>query len=280
VDEVILVGGATRMPMLREYVRDVFEKEPLASWDPDHVVALGAAIQSALMLDDRSVEDMVMTDVCPFTLGVEVCKEFGTHLQEGYYLPLIHRNTTIPVSREEVVSTVRGNQREVQVRIYQGESRRVKENLYLGELEVKGIPPSKAGQPVHIRFTYDLNGILEVEAFLPATGKKFQTVLTHHVKGLSPDAVKKAVQNLQKLKFYPRDEAGTQNLIRFAERVVGEVNPYDRKALEEELDRFEAVCSMADRELFRQCRQALVHMLADLGFPPGDDIASLSDDAS
>src|SRR5207245_2031336 len=119
IEEVILVGGATRMPVLVDFVRDYFQREPLCRFNPDEVVALGAAVQSALITDDSAVDDMVMTDVCPFTLGVEISKEFGRQRLGGYFMPIIPRNTTIPVSREETVCTVDPNQREVLVRVFQ-----------------------------------------------------------------------------------------------------------------------------------------------------------------
>lgn len=116
--EVILVGGATRMEAVRRYIHHYFGVESLCTHNPDEVVALGAAVQAALIQDDRAVDDMVMTDVCPFTLGVEVCKEFGRHRTNGYYLPIIHRNTTIPVSREEIVCTVEPNQRDLRISVF------------------------------------------------------------------------------------------------------------------------------------------------------------------
>jgi len=274
VDEIILVGGATRMPLVREFVRERFGREPLAALDPDHVVALGAAVQTALIEDLDAVEDMVMTDVCPFTLGVEVVKEFGSMVQEGYYLPVIHRNTTIPVSREEVVATIQRNQREVRVRIFQGEGRRVEDNLLLGELKVTGLPAAPRGLPVHLRFTYDLNGILEVEAYVPESGQKYRTVLHQHVKGLSPKEIDRAVQNLQTLKFYPRDDLRNQQLIRFAERVVGEVNPLRRQVLEDRIDALEEAMASRDREQFEDARRDLLILLSELGFPADDPTES------
>src|SRR5262245_44682744 len=126
--EVILVGGATRMPLVREFVARALGREPVVKFDPDHVVALGAAVQAGLIADDRAVEDLVMTDVCPFTLGIEIVKHFGHDLRRGYYLPVLPRNTTIPCSKEEVVSTVQDNQSELHLTIYQGEARKVKDN--------------------------------------------------------------------------------------------------------------------------------------------------------
>ncbi|WP_417392103.1 Hsp70 family protein [Gimesia sp.] len=270
-DSVILVGGATRMEAVRGFIREFFGVEPLCTHNPDEVVALGAAVQAALIQDDRAVEDMVMTDVCPFTLGTEIIKEFGRRQVNGYYLPIIHRNTTIPVSREEVVGTVEPNQREMTINVYQGEGRKVEDNLFLGTMKVTGIPPGPSGKPVHLRFTYDMNGILEVEAFVPETGKKFKTVLTQHARLTSKADIDAAVKKLQKLKFYPRDDVRNQHLVRYAERVIGEVSPFQRNDLESSIDFFEQAMASGDRDYFEQAKLNLLTALAALGFCYDED---------
>ena len=269
------------MPMVRRFVTETFGREPLATLDPDHVVALGAAVQTALMTDDRSVEDMVMTDVCPFTLGVEVVKEFGSTVREGYFLPVIHRNTTIPVSREEVVATVQNRQREMRVRVYQGESRRVEDNLLLGELSVTGLPVAPAGLPVHLRFTYDLNGILEVEAYVPKTGRKHRAVLHQHVKGLSPAEIEKAVANLRKLKFYPRDEARNQYLVRFGRAGGGGSEPLPPRGTGG-LGRPVRGGHGLGRPgiFFAAARQHLLILLNELGFPASEEARDRDDETA
>lgn len=270
LDEVILVGGATRMPIVIDFVREKLGKEPRIDLDPDQVVAMGAAIQAALLEDDEAVEDLVLTDVCPFTLGVAITKQIGNQYRPGYYLPILHRNTTIPVSKEESVATVTPNQREVVVRVYQGESRRVEDNLFLGELKVEGIPPGPPGQQVLLRFTYDLNGILEVEALLPATGQHFQTVITKHVRGLAPADIERSVRAMQELKFYPRDQLANRELLHFAERIVGEVATFQREALEDAVDYYEHSLHAGEPELFERARQELILVLTGLGFPYGE----------
>jgi len=267
VAEVVLVGGATRGLEVQKFVEEFFDKPAHARFNPDEVVALGAAVQAALITDDAAVSDMVMTDICPFTLGIDIVKDFGRREVDGFFLPVIHRNTTIPVSKEEVVQTMRPNQQRVTVNVYQGESRKVKENLLLGTLEVSGIPPGPSGQLIHIRFTYDLNGILEVEAFVPSTNKKFQTVLTQHAQNLGKKELDAAVARIQALKFYPRDDLKNQHLLQFAERVIGEVGMHQRDELEEALDSFEMALESGDRERFEYARQGLLVVLSSLGFP-------------
>lgn len=269
--DVILVGGATRSLEVQECVQDMFNSPAHSNVNPDEVVALGAAIQAALITDDAAVDDMVMTDICPFTLGVEVVKEFGTKMMDGYFCPVIHRNTTIPVSKEEVLTTIKPNQKSMGLKVYQGEARKIKDNLFLGKLDVTGIPPGPSGQAVHVRFTYDLNGILEVEAYVPETGKKFNAVLTNNVSSMSEQEIKSALQRIQKLKFYPRDDIRQKNLLLFAERVIGEISPYQRNELESALDQFEHALDGGDRDNFEHTKQGLLIVLSALGYPYEED---------
>jgi molecular chaperone HscC len=266
VDEVILVGGATRMLLLHAFVRDQLHKEPLCRFNPDEVVALGAAVQAALIADDRAVEDLVMTDVCPFTLGVDTAKSFGDEIKSGYYTPIIHRNTTIPVSKEHAFSTIHPNQQVVDVHVYQGEHRRVEMNFKIGELKVTGLPPGPAGQTIFIRFTYELNGILEVEAYLPNSPQKFRTVLTHNAVGISGAELDDAVRKLQALKYYPREDLVNQQLLQYCERLVGEVSPFHRQQLEEAVDSFEHALGTGDANHVEFAQQGLLHILSSLGY--------------
>ena len=134
------------------------------------------------------------------------------------------------------------------LKVYQGESRKVKDNLYLGELSVTGIPLGPAGQSIIARFTYDLNGILEVEAFVPGSKRKFQTVLANQNSGMSKEEIREAVRRMQAIKFYPRDDLVNQRLVRFCERMVGEVILDYREKLESALDYFEHAMSSGSRE--------------------------------
>ena len=266
VEDVILVGGATRMPVLKDFVQEFLQSTPHARFNPDEVVGLGAAVQAALIKDDAAVDDMVMTDVCPYTLGVSTARMFGTRVMDGYYTPIIHRNTTIPVSCEEVFQTMSANQRSVTIEIYQGEARKVADNIKLGELEINDIPPGPAGQEVYVRFTYDLNGILEVEAMAGETGRKHSVVVTQHASGLSNDEIQDAIRRLKDLKFYPREDLGNRRLLLYCERVIGEVSPMQRSTLEEAITMFEHAMHTSDRELFAHSKEGLLMVLSSLGF--------------
>ena len=213
IDEVILVGGATRMPAVVERVRTILEKPPQQRLDPDLVVALGAAVQAGLIGKNEAVNDLVVTDVAPFTLGIETCKQLGMEHRSGYMLPIIHRNTTIPISRVKRVNTVAPNQTQIAVKVFQGENRLTKHNVVLGEFTVDRIPKGPPGQEVDIRFTYDLNGVLEVEATVVETHAKVTHLIARHARSMSREQIARAVAEMQALKSTPRDQAANLRAI-------------------------------------------------------------------
>jgi molecular chaperone HscC len=268
INDVILVGGATRMPQISEMLTEVFGRVPRCTLDPDHVVALGAAIQGGLVKLDKAVTDMVVTDVCPFTLGVEISKDIAGTSRAGYFSPLISRNSTIPISRMEEFFTAHANQTSVSVRVFQGESRRVEENLFLAELELKGIPRGPAGQRITIRFTYDLNGILEVEAGAAESNARASCVITRHAQNLTDVQLKEAVAKLQELKADPREDQGNRHLIKRAERIYQELSGDPRRLLETLLGGFEEALAMQDPSAIEMNRSALEKFLDhfDLSF--------------
>jgi molecular chaperone HscC len=271
IDEVILVGGATRMPAVVKRVTDLFGKPPHQRLNPDEVVALGAAVQAGLLSRSAAVDDLVVTDVSPFTLGVEVSKRLAGQLQDGYFDPLIDRNTTIPVSRVKRYHTVVAHQTSIVFKVYQGESRRVTDNLLLGEFAVAGIPPGPAAaEAVDVRFTYDLNGVLEVEAVIVATKKKVTHVIAKHAKGMSEEQIRRAVKEMEKLKAHPREEAVNRHLLARAERVFKELPAELRQELGEVLDGFEAGLESGNPEVIARHREVLERFLS-LHDPEGDD---------
>jgi molecular chaperone HscC len=203
------------------------------------------------------VDDLVVTDVAPFTLGVEISRDVGGVQREGYFLPVIHRNTTIPVSRVERVGTCEANQTHIRIRIYQGEARTTKDNLLLGDFEVSGIPRGPAGQPVDIRFTYDINGVLEVEATIVETKQKASHVVTRHAQTLSETEIRLALEAMQALKAHPREDAVNRLLLRRAERLYQELPMRERQLLDSLLAGFEEVLELRDAEAIDRYREEL-----------------------
>jgi molecular chaperone HscC len=139
LDGVLLVGGASRMPVISAVLLDELELEPMHSLDPDRVVALGAAVQSALSARNEAVRDLVLTDVCPHSLGVEVSKLMASEVHRGYFSPIIDRNSTVPISRSQKFNTLHEDQDEILIKVCQGESRLTEENHLIGQIRVKGL---------------------------------------------------------------------------------------------------------------------------------------------
>jgi molecular chaperone HscC len=276
IHEVILVGGATRMPLVVKRVQELFGKAPHSRLNPDEVVALGAAVQAGLVEQNAAVNDMVVTDVSPFTLGLEITKEFSGENVAGYFDPIIDRNTVIPVSRTKTYSTLNANQTMINLKIYQGESRRVQENILLGEFEVSGIPPGPRGQPVQVRFTYDLNGVLEIEATVVATKKTSSHVIAKNAKGLSEAQIRKAVQAMERLKVHPRDEADNLYTLKKAERVFKELSAEMRRHLSHLIDGFETALESREPDMIDTHRAALKEFLDE--FDPAGPYATEDDD--
>lgn len=188
VDEVVLVGGMTRMPKVIEKVKDFFGKEPNRSVNPDEVVALGAAIQGGVLTGET--KDVVLLDVTPLTLGLETLG--------GVMTPLIQKNTTVPNSKTEVFSTAGDNQTQVEIHILQGERPMARDNKSLGRFTLDGIPPAPRGVPqIEVSFELDANGILTVKAKDKATGKSQEIKITGST-GLTKDEIEKMREEAEK----------------------------------------------------------------------------------
>ena len=267
IDSVVLGGGATRMPMLRNMVGRLFGRLPLSHLSPDEVVAMGAAAQAGLQARDGALQDVVLTDVSPYTLGIEVAVQRGARDHEsGHFLPIIERNSTVPVSRVERVVPVQPNQRVLTCEIYQGESRLVKNNIKLGSVEVP-LPKDGGDNGVEVRFTYDVNGILEVLIKVLADGSMRRLVINHGGKTLSDTEIEASLTKLANIKVHPREDAPNRALIARAERVYEECLGDDRNRVAEALRAFEIVLDQQQPHAVEAARAALEQALAqfDLG---------------
>merc|ERR1712093_219144 len=188
IDEVILVGGSTRIPAIQNVVKKFFEKEPSKGVNPDEVVALGASIQGGVFTGD--VKDVLLLDVTPLSLGIETLG--------GVMTKLIDSNTTIPTNKSEVFSTAAENQPSVEIHVLQGERSMAKDNKTIGRFHLDGIPPAPRGVPqIEVSFDIDANGILNVSAKDKGTGKE-QKIRIEASSGLSEDEIKKMKEEAEK----------------------------------------------------------------------------------
>ncbi len=208
IDQVVLVGGATRMPMVRSLMARMFKTFPVHNLDPDHVIALGAGVQAGLVGKHKALDDVVMTDVCPFTLGTDTTVELGNgNFDPGHFQPVIERNTVIPVSRAASFSTLRPGQTNVEFKIYQGESPRVANNVFLGQLSIPVPKNTKSTEALDVRFTYDVSGVLEVLVKVLSTGKTHRLIIEGNPGALSQSEIDARFKALEKIKIHPREEA-------------------------------------------------------------------------
>ncbi len=266
IDDVLLVGGASRMPLVRELVRRELGREGNHALDPDRVVGLGAAVQAALCEADAHVEDVVLTDVCAHTLGIGISKELAPgHHQGGYFEPLIDRNTTVPVSRAKPFNTLHPNQDELIVEVYQGEGRMVADNQLLGKLRVDGLrhrPGQNLPGVVEVRFSYDMNGLLEVEATVLHSGRQFRTVIEERPGALTPAQIEAAIQRLAPLKTHPRDRVLNRARLERAGRLYADLSGEAREELAGLLDLFESALETGDEARWEEVGGMLDRLLS------------------
>lgn len=262
IDKVVLVGGATKSPVVRRFVGKLFKMLPDISVNPDEAVALGAAVQGAMKERRDAIREVILTDVCPFTLGTEVVREWGDHeLEGGIFCPIIDRNTVIPASRTERLYTVRDDQDKIRVKVLQGESRYAANNLSLGELMID-IPPAKAGDvPVDVTYTYDINSILEVEVKVVSTGKVEKQVFLGQQVDMTPEEIEERLNTLSYLKIHPRDREENKYLLLRGERIYEESLGDDRFFTEAAIRRFEKALASYDNAQIEAARKEFKEFL-------------------
>ena len=223
IDEVILVGGSTRIPKIQDKVKEIFGKEPNKSVNPDEVVALGAAIQGGVLSGD--VDDILLLDVTPLSLGIETLGSVST--------TLIERNTTIPTKKSQVFSTAADNQTTVEIHVLQGEREMALDNKTIGRFHLADIPPAPRGVPqIEVTFDIDANGILNVNAKDKATGKE-QSIRIEASSGLSDTEIDKMVNDAKKHEAEDKEKREKIDVVNQAEHLIYEteknVNEHDDK---------------------------------------------------
>ncbi|RKJ22047.1 molecular chaperone HscC [bacterium D16-50] len=264
IDEVLLIGGATRLNIVRDFLIRLFRKFPDTRMNPDETVALGAAVQAAMKERREEVKEVILTDVCSFTLGTEVVVEYDEgKYEDGRFCPIIERNTVIPASHTERLYTARDNQSKVRVRVLQGESRFARNNLFLGELEIE-IPKGPKGQEaVDVTYTYDINSLLEVEVTVVSTGEQQKLIIKGQDNQMTEEEVKKRMEELAYLKIQPRDYEENRLVLTRAERMYEEALGDRRKKLDHYITAFEAALRGDDHDEIMDARDALSRVLED-----------------
>lgn len=262
LDSIVLVGGATRMPSVRRAVTKMFGRFPDSRLNPDEAVALGAAVQAGLKARDAALKEIVLTDVCPYTLGIEISEPVpGVGLRGGLFAPLIERNTVVPASRSKMFSTLTDGQTFVQVNVYQGEARQVTDNVKLGELKVP-VPPRRAGEvSIDCRFSYDVSGLLEIDVHVPSTDERHQLVIFDDQDGMKREEVQQRREKLAALKVHPRDQDANRAALARAARCFEESLGEPRELVGRWTSQFEAVLERQHPREIEAARTALMQAL-------------------
>ena len=259
--EILVVGGASRMPLVARMIARMFGRLPLRHIHPDQAIAMGACVAAGMKARDQQLEEVILTDVCPYTLGISVGRRLENgSVQNGLYAPIIQRNSPVPVSREESYWPMHDNQTLLRIDIYQGESPMVENNIHLGRLDIPLRPKVHQDGQVNLRFTYDINGLLHVEATMQTTGEKHQLVLQQNPGLLSEEEIQQRLVALGSIKVHPRSKQENLALLARAERIYEE-HLDARESLQTWIVQFRHVLNGQDELTIREHRRLLSQAL-------------------
>jgi molecular chaperone HscC len=252
---IVLVGGASRMPIIKSLCSKMFGQLPHAHINPDEAIALGTAVQVGLKQQDSSLSEIVLTDVSPYSLGTGIVNEYGVDSDDLLFHPIIERNSPIPISKVDQLFTASDNQTALRVKVFQGESRLVRNNIKLGEVTVE-VPNDKKGkQAVNVRFTYDINGLLEIHLQVVSTGAEERLVIEGNPGLLTPEEIEQRLLGLASLKVHPREQMKNTLLLARGERIFTESLGEKRLYAQQVISQFEGVLNSQDTKAIEKAHE-------------------------
>lgn len=258
ISEVILIGGSSHMLLVQKYLENLFDTQINVTISPDTAVALGVGIASGIKARNEKIKDMVLTDICPFSLGISTTNK--DDFSAPFFTPIIERNTTLPASIVKRFYTSHDDQRTISIGIAQGEKMYFKQNLFLDEIELSVTPAPEGERSVDVRFSYDINGILQVDVTNNETGKIISKTIVNNNR-LSQSEVKSKLEQLEKLKIHPRDLDKNKLLIARAESLYEESIGDLREIIRFQLERFNNALSNQDSRKIRKTTESFSRFL-------------------
>lgn len=258
ISDIILIGGSSRMLLVQKYLENLFRREVSVSISPDTAVAIGAGIAAGIKARNEEIKDMILTDICPFTLGTQVVNHADE--KRTLFSPVIERNATLPASVEKTFCTACDNQKKLVFKVAQGEKMYFDDNLYLGELEIPVTPAPAGEREADVRFTYDINGILQVDVTNKETGKTVSKVIVNNNR-LSEKELKEKMRELEKIKIHPRELDENKLLIAKAERLYEENVGDLRNIISSRLEYFDLALSSQNQRKIRKAAESFSQFL-------------------
>lgn len=258
ISEVILIGGSSHMLLVQKYLENLFDTQINVTISPDTAVALGVGIASGIKARNEEIKDMVLTDICPFSLGISTTNK--DDFSAPFFTPIIERNTTLPASIVKRFYTSHDDQRTISIGIAQGEKMYFNQNLFLDEIELSVTPAPEGERSVDVRFSYDINGILQVDVTNNETGKIISKTIVNNNR-LSENEVKSKLEQLEKLKIHPRDLDKNKLLIARAESLYEESIGDLREIIRLQLERFNNALSIQDTRKIRKTTESFSRFL-------------------
>lgn len=259
IDTVVMVGGSAKMPLIQSYLQHLFHKAPIVVGNCDEMIARGLGLVCAVKNRDGQIKDYVLTDICPFTLGTDICNE--ADLEHSYMSPIVERNTVLPCSRVKRFYTSRDYQTRIDIRILQGEHPYAEDNLTLGKMSLV-VPKKKQGEEsVDIRFTYDINGILIADVTVVSTGVKTSKVIS---QDMSETELAKKIAELEKLKIHPKDVAENQLVMEKLQTIFEEASVYQREQIQILIRNFDRILAEQNPRPIKNYRQYLEQVIEQM----------------